>query len=343
MSTQTVFRITLKDGIDGIQAFNEPIPKAGQYEVLIKIRSVALNYRDIAIANSTYPLPTKDQVIPTSDMAGEILEVGEHVDGFSVGDWVIPPVTADYLYGPFKEGVDAYGSVADGMLREYVVLPAHILVKVPKSNINFNQWASVVGTGSTIWNAYYGNTPLKPGDTILLQGTGGVSITGLVVAKAAGAKTIITSSSDEKLEYAKSLGADYTINYKTHPDWAAEVLRITDGRGVDHVIENGGLGTVEQSLECVKESGIISLIGFLSNEGKSQPDMLMPALIKAVMLRGIRAGSKQQLEELVRFIGKHNLSMPVDKTFGYHREDIVAAFKYVAAGKHIGKVCISLN
>jgi NADPH:quinone reductase-like Zn-dependent oxidoreductase len=170
MSSQTVFRVTLKDGIDGIQAFKETIPKPGHYEALIKIRSVALNYRDIAIASSTYPLPTRDQVIPTSDMAGEVLEVGKLVDGFSIGDWVIPPVSPSYLYGQFKEGVDAYGSVADGMLREYIVLPAHILIKLPKSTLSLNQWASVVCTGATVWNAFYGNIPLKPGDIVLVQG-----------------------------------------------------------------------------------------------------------------------------------------------------------------------------
>jgi hypothetical protein len=170
MSSQTVFRVNLKDGIDGIQAFKEPIPKPGSYEVLIKIHSVALNYRDIAIASSTYPLQTRDQVIPTSDMAGEVVEVGKLVDGFSVGDSVIPPVSASYLYGSFKEGVDAYGSVEDGMLREYVVLPAHILVKLPKSAVSFNQWATVGCTGATVWNAFYGNNALKPGDTVLLQG-----------------------------------------------------------------------------------------------------------------------------------------------------------------------------
>jgi NADPH:quinone reductase-like Zn-dependent oxidoreductase len=170
MASQTVYRVTLKDGIDGIHAFKEPIPKAGHYEVLIKVHSVALNYRDIAIASSKYPLPIRDQVIPTSDMAGEVVGLGELVDGFSIGDWVIPPISASYLYGPFKEGVDAYGSVTDGMLREFVVLPAHILIKLPKSTLSFNQWASVVCTGATVWNAFYGNMPLKPGDTVLLQG-----------------------------------------------------------------------------------------------------------------------------------------------------------------------------
>jgi NADPH:quinone reductase-like Zn-dependent oxidoreductase len=121
------------------------------------------------------------------------------------------------------------------------------------------------------------------------------------------------------------------------------VLRITDGQGVDHILENGGLGTIEQSLECVTASGIISLIGFLSNAGQSQPDILIPALVKAVVVRGIRGGSKHQLEEVVRYVGKRELSMPVDKVFGFNRDDIVAAFKYVASGKHVGKVCISLD
>lgn len=170
-----------------------------------------------------------------------------------------------------------------------------------------------------------------------------MSITGLIFAKAAGATTIVTSSSDEKLKHAKALGADYTINYKTHPNWAAEVLRLTDGHGVEHIIENGGLGTIEQSLECVAASGIISLIGFLSNGGENQPTIFMPALIKAVVVRGVRGGSKHQLEEVVQFIGKKELSMPVDKVFGFNKEGVVAAFKYVASGKHVGKVCISLD
>jgi len=139
------------------------------------------------------------------------------------------------------------------------------------------------------------------------------------------------------------LGADHTINYKTHSNWAAEVLRITDGQGVDHIIENGGLGTIEHSLECVTTSGVISLIGFLSNAGQRQPEMLMPALLKSIVIRGIRGGSKHQLEEVVRYMGKHGLSMPVDKVFGFNREQIVAAFRYVASGKHVGKVCISLD
>jgi NADPH:quinone reductase-like Zn-dependent oxidoreductase len=165
----------------------------------------------------------------------------------------------------------------------------------------------------------------------------------LIFAKAAGAKTIITSSSDAKLERAKSLGACYTINYRTHPHWAAEALRITDGVGVDHIIENGGVGTIEQSLECITPAGQISLIGFLTDNGGVQPNILMPALLNAVTVQGIRAGSKHQLEEAVRLIERQNLDLPVDKTFGFSRDEVVAAYKYVADGKHFGKVCIKVG
>jgi NADPH:quinone reductase-like Zn-dependent oxidoreductase len=172
MTTQTVYRLTLAEGIDGLHPAQEPIPSLGPYEVLIKIRAVTLNYRDIAIAKGTYPLPTANNVVPTSDMAGEIVEVGDKVTDFAMGDKVIPPVSVGFLYGSFKEGMDSFGSVSDGMLRQYVVLPANILVKLPKeTSLGYDQWASVLGTGSTIWAAFYGKTILKPGDYVLIQGT----------------------------------------------------------------------------------------------------------------------------------------------------------------------------
>jgi NADPH:quinone reductase-like Zn-dependent oxidoreductase len=170
MSSQTVFRLTLRDGFDGLQAFKEPIPTVGKYEVLVKVRSDALNYRDVAIATSIYPLPVKDQVIPCSDMAGEVAQVGDLVNGFSVGDSVLAPINLSFLYGPLKDASDTFGGPKDGMLREYIALPAHAIIKLPKSSHSFTQWAAVVTTGSTVWNAFYGNTPLKPGETVLLLG-----------------------------------------------------------------------------------------------------------------------------------------------------------------------------
>lgn len=172
MSTQTVFRWTSRNGFDGLQAFPEPIPSADKHEVLVKIRSVALNYRDIAIATSAYPLPVKDRVVPCSDMAGEVVQVGPDVSGFSVGDAVLVAPTMSQIYGSVKAGdtANTFGGSKDGVLREYITLPAHVVIKLPKSTHNFAEWASLVGTGSTAWNAFYGSTPLKPGETVLMLG-----------------------------------------------------------------------------------------------------------------------------------------------------------------------------
>ncbi|KAI6088095.1 hypothetical protein F4821DRAFT_277364 [Hypoxylon rubiginosum] len=303
MATQTVFRWTKRGSYDGLQEFKEPIPSAGSYELLVKVRSVSLNYRDVAIANMTYPYPIKDDVVPCCDMAGEVAQVGDHVEGFSVGDAVVLATSTAALYGPVKGLLHSLGGPVDGTLREYMVVPAHTAIKLPKSSHSFDQWAALVGTGSTMWNTFYAYAPLKPGQSVLLQGTGGVSLTALIFAKAAGATTIITSSSDDKLEYVKAnLGVDYTINYKTHPDWAAEVQRITNGEGVDHVIENGGAGTIKQSIASVAYGGVVSVIGFLAANvpQDKMPDVAMEALNKGCVVRGILAGSKQQLEEATR-------------------------------------------
>ncbi|RDW64678.1 hypothetical protein BP6252_10329 [Coleophoma cylindrospora] len=281
MSSQTVFRLVSRNGFDGLQEFKEPIPTADKYEVVVKVRSVALNYRDVAIATSKYPLPVKEQVIPCSDMAGEVWQVGELVHELVVGDSVIAPLSTSFLYGVMNDSYEAFGGTVDGMLQEYIAIPAHALIKLPKSSHSFTQWASIVGTGSTVWNAFYGNTPLKPGDTVLVLGTGGVSLTALIFAKAAGATTIVTSSSDDKLKYVQShFGADYTINYKTHPNWAAEVQRITNGKGADHIIEIGGAGTIQQSIESIAHGGIISAIGFLATASPGQiPDLALLTIL----------------------------------------------------------------
>lgn len=173
-------------------------------------------------------------------------------------------------------------------------------------------------------------------------GTGGVSITGLILAKTAGAKTIITSSSDEKLEHAKSkYGADFGVNYKKHPEWSKEVLKLTNGEGVDYVIENGGSGTIAESINSVKMGGNVSVIGFLS-QAKEMPDVAGMALAKGAVVRGITVGSTQQLQEVARYVGQKGLRMPVEKEFKFTQEDVVKAYEYVQSGSHIGKVCIKV-
>ncbi|KAF7589924.1 hypothetical protein BBP40_003504 [Aspergillus hancockii] len=342
MSTQTVLRLTGHDSWERLVEFKELAPSAGKHELLIKVRSVALNFRDIAISTGKYPFPVKDEVVPGSDVAGDIVGVGEGVQGFSKGDKVIATFDIATLYGPIRSWSNGLGGPIDGVLREYVTIPAEAVVKLPESSLSYAQWASVVCTGTTAWNSLFGNIPLKPGNTVLFLGTGGVSITGLVLAKAAGATTIITSASDKKLQYVQQkYGVDHIINYKTTPKWAEEVQKITQGCGVDYILENGGSGTIKQSLEAVSYGGNISVIGFLSAAPQNKmPDVAGLALAKGAVVRGIMVGSKQQLEEAVRFIGTHNLPVPVEKTFKFSRDQVVEAYKYLASGQHTGKVCI---
>ncbi|PYH90980.1 zinc-containing alcohol dehydrogenase [Aspergillus ellipticus CBS 707.79] len=343
MTTQTVLRHTTRTTWDNLASLTEPIPSAGKHEVLIKVRSVALNFRDIAVSVGKYPFPVKDDVVPGSDAAGDIVSVGEGVAGFSEGDKVVVAFDLATAYGPMKSWGSGLGGPVDGVLREYVVVPAQAVVKVPRaSGLSYAQWASVVCTGTTAWNALYGNLPLKPGQAVLFLGTGGVSITGLVLAKAAGATTIITSSSDEKLRLAKEkYGADYTINYKTTPDWAAEVQKITGGNGVDYILETCGSGTIKQSLEALAFGGMISVIGFLSQAAQEEmPDVAGLVIGKGAVVRGIMIGSKQLLEEAVRFIGARDLAIPVEKTFTFGKDQVVEALGYLASGQHVGKVCI---
>ncbi|OJJ74148.1 hypothetical protein ASPBRDRAFT_120243 [Aspergillus brasiliensis CBS 101740] len=345
MSQQTVLRLSARDHWDKLAQHQEAIPSAGKHEVLIKVRSIALNFRDIAIATGKYPFPVKDQVVPGSDAAGDIVEVGEGVNSLQKGDKVIVNFDLATTYGPLKSWHAGLGGPIDGVMREYFSVPAHAVVKIPQSSkLSYAQWAGVVCTGVTAWNALYGNLPLRPGNSVLFLGTGGVSITGLVLAKAAGATTIITSSSDEKLQYVKEkYGVDHTINYKKTPDWAAEVQKITNGEGVDYILENGGAGTIKQSLDAVAYGGNIAVIGFLAQASQDQmPDVAALALGKGAVVRGIMTGSKQLLEEAVRFIGNRDLPVPVEKTFKFSRDEVVEAYNYLASGQHVGKICIEL-
>ncbi|KFY09444.1 hypothetical protein V491_08171 [Pseudogymnoascus sp. VKM F-3775] len=346
MSTHKVFRLQSQGSHRNIKQDAEPIPTIESHEILLRIRGLSLNYRDLAVANGTYPFPVKDQVIPCSDAAGEIIEVGSLVEGLKVGDRVVANFDVTNLYGPQKDWNHGHGAPIDGFLREFAALPASAVTKIPEgAKLSFVQMAGLVCTGVTAWNALYGNIPLKPGQTVLFQGTGGVSITGLLLAKAAGASTIITSSSDDKLTFVqKKYGADHIINYKTTPNWAAAANKLTGGEGVDYIFENGGSGTIKQSIDCIKMGGSIAVIGFLSAaKQEDMPDVAGLALSKGCIVRGITVGSKQLLEELVRFVVNKALQPPVEKTFGFTMEEVIAAYDYMQGGSHIGKICISIE
>ena len=224
--TNTVFRSTKGKDFTDIKSFKEAIPKVGNHEVLIEVKAVSLNYRDYGVSNRTYPFPTKDNVVPCSDAAGKVVEVGSGVQDFAVGDCVISVFDPTNQYGVQRTWTYGWGAPQDGFLQNFKVVQAEGLIKLPSdTHLSYSEAASLVCTGTTAWNSLYGGKRFTAGETVLMLGTGGVSITTLILAKAAGAKTIITSSSDEKLKLVQEkYGADFTINYKTHPNWEKEVF-----------------------------------------------------------------------------------------------------------------------
>eukprot|EP00644_Phytophthora_capsici_P016879 jgi/Phyca11/125685/e_gw1.59.224.1 len=350
-TTNNVYRFGDRTSYKTIHRATESVPVLRDHEVLIEIRGVTLNYRDLVIAKSAYPGPVKENVVPCSDGAGVVIAVGKAVEDIHIEDRVIVNFDVTNMYGPVLDGGSHFlGGTLDGMLQQYATVPAQAVVKIPeKCNLDFVQLASLVCAGATAWNALYGHAPLRPGQTVLLQGTGGVSIFALQLAKAAGATTIITSSSDEKLQFVKEkFRVDYTINYRKTPNWAAEAKRLTNGKGVDFVVETGGSGTIAQSIEAVVPGGQISIIGFLSRiEQEKMPDVAVLTLVitlgKGCITRGIQIGSKQLTEELVRAVVSQNIQPYIHKTFGFEEGEVQSAFKCLETAGHIGKIGIAVK
>ncbi|KAJ2955183.1 hypothetical protein NQZ79_g8774 [Umbelopsis isabellina] len=343
----TAFRLSEKGAsIKAVKSQKETVGEIDKYEVLVKVKSVALNYRDYAICTGAYPFPVKKNVVPCSDMCGEIVQVGSEVKDLKKGDKVISNFMQTTLYGPATDWGSGLGGPQDGVLQEYVVLPQQGVVKLPEgNNMTNSEAASLVCTGVTCWNALYGNIPLKPGQTVLMLGTGGVSITALQIAHAAGAKTIITSSSDEKLKTVKEkYGVTHGINYKKNPKWDEEVLKLTHGHGADYIIENGGIGTIEQSINAAAYGAIISVIGFLASiPPEKRPDVTGLALSKGANVRGIMVGSRQQLEEVTRFAVVNDIHLAVDKEFPFSDSGVFEAYEHLSKQGHIGKICIKVS
>ncbi|ETP17098.1 hypothetical protein F441_08444 [Phytophthora nicotianae CJ01A1] len=347
MSTNLVYRISDRTSHHNLQCQSEPLPTVRDHEVLVEIHGVTLNSRDIQICGGFYPAAAvKDNLVPCSDGAGVVAAVGDAVDDIQVGDRVIINISYDNLYGPLKSQAYMLGGGVDGTLRQFAAVPAQAIIKVPTDcKLDFVQLASLVCTGATVWNALYGYVPMKPGQTVLFQGTGGVSITGVQLAKAAGAVTIVTSSSDEKLRFVKeNFGVDHVVNYSTTPNWADEVLRFTNGEGADYVIEIGGAGTIEQSIKATASGGMITIIGYLADiKQEDMPNVPLLALIQGCALRGVQAGSKQLTTELVKFVTRKNVQPYIHETFGFSQDEVISAFDLQNSGKQIGKIGIAVK
>lgn len=325
--------------LDDLRLDETDIPQPGPGEVLVRVRACSLNYRDQIIPLGLYMGGVVQQdTVPLSDGAGEIAAVGEGVSSLKVGDRVAGIFFQDWMDGPPNPGMGvALGAPpAPGMLQEYVVLPEHGVVPLAET-LDLTQAACLPCAGVTAWNALMeGPRPVKAGDTVLVLGTGGVSLLALQIAKAAGATVIATSSSDEKLERVKALGADHVINYRTTPEWGAEAARLAGG-GVDKVVEVGGAGTLKQSIAAVGFAGEIALIGVLTREGDTNPHGLM---FKGASIRGIFVGSKGMAQRLNAFIDQHGIKPLVDKAFPL--ENARDAYAYQSSAGLFGKVAITL-
>ncbi|OSD00032.1 NAD-P-binding protein [Trametes coccinea BRFM310] len=335
------YRLPKVDGFHNLTLTEAPIPKLKATEVLVKVHAVSLQYRDLIVAKGQYPLGQKENPVPGSDMAGEIIALGDEVKGWKVGERVSSNFAVDHIYGDVTEEIKATGLGApiDGVLTEYKIVPAHALVRIPE-HLSYEEASTLPCAALTAYNALLGPHPLKGGDTVLVQGTGGVSIFGLQLAVASGATVIATSSSDEKLAIAKKLGAAYTINYKKTPNWDEEVLKITNGRGVDHIVEVGGPGTIMKSVNCIRYGGTISVIGFVAGQADVS-ELPVKVLAKAVIMRGILIGSRAQFEDMNRLIEAVKLRPVIDKVFSF--EELRKAYEYMESQQHVGKVVVKVS
>ncbi len=329
-------RLRSPGGLERLDLVEIPDPGApGLGEIRVRVHASSLNYHDYGVVSGR--MPAEDGRIPMSDGAGVVEAVGEAVTEFKAGDHVVSCFFPGWLEGPpaVSDFSTTPGDGVDGYAREVVVRPASWFTQAP-AGFSHAEAATLTTAGLTAWRALVVNGGLKAGDVVLVLGTGGVSIFALQLAKAMDATVIATSSSDEKLERVRALGADHTINYRQHEDWGARARDWIGGRGVDHVIEVGGPGTLGQSIAAVRVGGHIALIGVLTGRAGEVPTGALMA--KQARLQGLIVGNRHQQLDFVRAIEATGLRPVIDRSFGLAQ--IAAAFRYEESGAHFGKICL---
>lgn len=331
------WQITDQFGLRNLELCDIPQPVLRSGEILLKMQAASLNYRDMVTVEGGYGKTVKTPLVPCSDGAGVVVECGANTTRFSVGDLICPSFFPNWQNGPADPSKlpDALGGAYGGTLCDYMVVKEDACVKAP-AHLNAIEAATLPCAALTAWSALFELSTLKSSDCLVIQGTGGVALFALQLAKAVGASVLITSSSDEKLEKARALGADYLVNYRTHPQWDREVKKIWS-QGADHIIELGGAQTLEQSIRATRIGGHISLIGVLS--GANTNTIPLPLiLMRNIRIQGVTVGSRTAFERLNSFLEKHQIHPVIDTSFAF--EDAVEAFKYLTSGKHFGKVCV---
>ncbi len=325
-------------GLDNLRPVELPDPGApGAGAIRVRLHASSLNYHDYGVCSS--PGWKADGRIPMSDGAGVVEAVGEGVTEFAPGDAVVSCFFPTWLDGPATVGNFATvpGDGVDGFAREAVTCPGTSFTRAPRG-WSHAEAATLTTAGLTAWRALVVDGGLKAGDTVLVLGTGGVSVVACQLAKAMGAVVVATSSSDAKLERIRALGADHTINYKSEPEWGRAVRSWTGGRGVDHVVEVGGPGTLAQSIAAVRVGGHISLIGVLTGRGGEVPTAALMA--RQARLQGLIVGSRREQNDMVRGMEAIGLKPVIDRSFAL--EALADAFRYQASGAHFGKICLDI-
>jgi NADPH:quinone reductase-like Zn-dependent oxidoreductase len=326
-------------GRDNLKLTDKPVPQPGPTDVLVRVSAVALNYRDKLILQGQYNPGMSLPVTQVADAAGEVVGAGKDVTRFKTGDRVITQYATRWIDGDphGNESTHTLGNTIQGALAEYLVLDQQALVLAP-SYLNDDEAAALPCAGLTAWYSLVEKGQLKANETVLVQGTGGVSLFGLQIAKTLGAQVIVTSSSDEKLARAKNLGADYGINYLRTPEWEKEALRLTSQKGVDHILEVAGGKSLAQSMSAIKPGGTISVIGIL--DGFSADIPLFQLLRKQIVSRGISVGPRRALEDMLRAFEQYQLRPVIDTVYSF--DDALAAYEHLYRGA-FGKIVIRVR
>ena len=327
-------------GRENLKIVERPRPEPKHGQALVRMTACSLNYRDLMVATGIYNPKMRLPIVPLSDGCGVVEAVGPGVTRVKPGDRVTPIFMQTWVDGPLtdEKSKSALGGAVDGVLAEYVALDAEGLVHAP-AHLSDEQAACLPCAAVTAWNALVTQGKLKSGDTVLIQGTGGVSLFALQFAKAHGALVRLISSSDEKLARAIDLGAVQGVNYAKAPDWDKAIVELTGGVGVDHVVEVGGAGTLERSLRAVRHMGVISQIGVLT--GVTKDLNIAPILMKHVRIQGIYVGSRAMFEAMNRAIEVNRIAPLVDKVFAF--DQLAEALRYMESGSHFGKIVVKVG
>ncbi|MGL5837925.1 MAG: zinc-dependent alcohol dehydrogenase family protein [Sphingorhabdus sp.] len=332
-----------QSGIEGLHLFAAAEPVIEPGKIVVRVTAAGLNYRDLMLLRGQYGAAQPEKRIPLSDGVGIVEAIGDDVTGFQIGDRVIAPHFLGWADGPFSMAAfgQDMGVTADGWLAEKIAFPATAAIKLPGA-ISDATAATLAVAGATVWHAMVAFGQVKPGELVLAQGTGGVAIFALLLAKALGARFAITSSSDAKLERCKAMGADFVGNYQTQPDWPSALLAQTGGQGADVIIDTLGFPAFTQTIQAAAVNGRIGTLGALSGSPQDAATGSQGLIIaKNLTIKGIASGSRAMLQAVLEIVARHGIEMPIDRAFDF--SDTPAAFTHLNSGTHLGKVLIRIN